>query len=216
MVSRAVASEDKLARRGAILRAGAALFLSGDGSLPAAARIADAAGLAKGTVYLYFRTKEEIFAALLLEGWGTVMDEVAAAFTAAKGRRAAKVAGFLAAYVRHLDRHPELLRLDALGYGLLEKNMDPANLRAFKLDFVGRLATVGAVVDGALRLPDGRGVRLLMRTYALTRGLWQSSQPYEGLPPVRAEPALACLYPEFGGELLEALEEYWRGALAPP
>lgn len=213
MARRAFASQDKLARREVIIEAARTLFVAGDGSLPSASQIADAAGLAKGTVYLYFRTKEEIFAALLLSGWIALMAEIAAAFRNGDGRRDAAVAGFLSTYVSYLDKHPELLRLDALGYGVLERNMGPEALRAFKLELVSRLTAVGAVIDGALQLPEGRGFRLLMRTYALTKGLWQSTQGYDDPVALEPQPALAQLYPDFVGELREGLAEYWRGAM---
>lgn len=213
MVRHALASEDKQGRRDAILQAARALFVAGDGGLPAAAQIASAAGLAKGTVYLYFQTKEEIFAALLLAGWGALMDDVAASIIGARGRRGDKVAAFLVTYVDHLGRHPELLRLDTLGPGVLERNLDAAKLRDFKLALIGRLTSVGTVLDDALRLDHGRGLRLLLRTYALTRGLWQSTQGYEDTALLEAVPAVAVLYPDFGTELREALTEYWRGAL---
>ena len=216
MVRHAIAAEDKRVRRQAILDAARTVFDEGDGSLPAVAQVAAAAGLAKGTTYLYFRTKEEIFAALLLEGWGAVLEEIQTTFQTTTGRRAQKIDAFLTTFVRALDRHPDLLRLDALGYGVLEKNMDLAKLREFKLAFVGQLARVGAVIDESLRLTPGRGISLLMRSYALTRGLWQTARPFEDPPSKDGEPAFAVLYPDFRTELLEALREYWRGALAPP
>lgn len=212
MARHAFASEDKLARRNVILDAARSLFVGGDGSLPSAAHIADAADLAKGTVYLYFRTKEEIFAALLLGGWLAVMDEVGTTFATSDGGPELKVGAFLANYAAHLDGHPELMRLDALGYGVLERNMGAGSLRAFKLTLAGRLTEVGAVIDAALGLTEGRGFRLLMRTYAFTRGLWQSTQGHGPSAP-EIEPALARLYPDFGDELREGLAEYWRGAL---
>lgn len=213
MAQHAIGSEEKQARREVILEAAKSLFHAGDGSLPAAAEIAAAAGLAKGTVYLYFRTKEEIFIALLMRGLEIALGGIAAAFRAARGRRPDKVAAFLTTYVGHLRAHPELLRLDALGYGVLETNLEPAKLRAFKLAFVVLLTETGRAIETALRLPEGRGVSLLMRTFALTRGLWQSSHPYDEPGTMRADPLLAPLYPDFEKELTDALTEYWRGAL---
>ena len=213
MARYAFASQDKLARRETILEAARSLFVAGDGSLPSAARIAEAAGLAKGTVYLYFRTKEEIFAALLLAGWSGVMAEAGTTFANSDGGPELKVASFLATYAAHLDRHPELMRLDALGYGVLEQNMGAEPLRAFKLTLMSRLTEVGAVIDTALQVAEGRGFRLLMRTYAMTRGLWQSTQGRADPVALAREPALAQLYPDFGAELREGLAEYWRGAL---
>lgn len=213
MVRHAIASEDKRARRERILEAAGALFVAGDGSLPTAAQIGTAAALAKGTVYLYFRTKEEIFATLLLEGWGALMARVHATLQAAGGRRADKVAAFLASFGSHLDEHPELLRLDALGYGVLEKNLDVATLGDFKLAFLNQLVSTGAALDTALRLTSGRGLQILMRTYALTRGLWQSHRHAEECK-VDIDPAITPPNQDFGVELREALAEYWRGALA--
>ena len=213
MARHAIGSEDKQARREVILGAANALFNAGNGSLPAVAEIATAAGLAKGTVYLYFRTKEEIFVALLMRDLEIALGGIATTFTTIRGRRGDKVAAFLATYVGHLRAHPELLRLDALGYGVLENNLDPAKLREFKLAFVDLLTQTGTSIETALRLSPGRGVSLLMRTFALTRGLWQSSHPYGQPTAMAAEPMLAPLYPNFETELTEALNEYWRGAL---
>ena len=125
------ALEDKVARRTAILKAASKLFTAGTGSLPTAAEIASAAGLAKGTVYLYFRSKEEI-----------TLDPL---YTF---RRFALV--------------------------------------AYRAEYTARLERTGSILDAALRLPAGRGLQLLMRTYALTKGLWQSYQDAEhsGLPHV--------------------------------
>ncbi|WP_174292631.1 TetR family transcriptional regulator [Sphingomonas bacterium] len=210
MARRARAGDDKRARRDDLLAAAAQLFASGDGDLPTVDRIAATAGVAKGTVYLYFRTREAIFADLLLHGWNGVLADAAAIFAAATSR-AGKVAGFIAGYVDYLGRVPELLRLDALG-GAVERNLPPEHLHDFKRQLAGRLAAAGAVVDEHLALPAGRGGQLLMRSYALTRGLWQTfgddaETPPEGFPLFQVD---------FTTELVETLTEYWRGALAAP
>ena len=211
--SHAHALEDKAARRAAILQAARVLFAAGVGHLPTAAEIASTTGLAKGTVYLYFRTKEEIFAALLLQGWVAVMQESEALFQTKKGTRAFKVNAFLTALVTHLESHPELLRLDALGYGVLEKNMSRDTLTAHKTEYMVHLETTGSEIDAALRIAEGRGIELLMRTYALTRGLWQSYQHKEETLLAGVNVAHKFAEKPFGRELYEALTEYWRGAL---
>ena len=212
--SHAHALEDKAARRAAILRAASILFAESEGRLPTAAEIASATGLAKGTVYLYFRTKEEIFATLLLEGWGAAMEESQALLQTKKGTRAAKVSAFLQALVAYLEHHPELLRLDALGYGVLEKNLLRDVLIAQKAEYMMRLEKTGSVLEAALRIPKGRGIQLLMRTYALTRGLWQSYQHAEERLQAGVDLTQSLTAKPFTTELREALAEYWRGALS--
>lgn len=212
MARRAYATEDKDARRQVILKAAGDLFVAGDGELPSVAQIAVAAGLAKGTVYLYFRTKGAIFASILQDGWGEVIADLERTFQPADGAEADKVAAFLSSYVDYVERHPELLQLDSLGHGVLERNLEAETLLAFKRTLLDRLMMGATVLEGALGLPPGRGLQLLTRTYAMTRGLWQSFDHSQH----PAKQPLDPLSRGFGTELLDALSEYWRGALAIP
>ena len=106
--------------------------------------------------------------------------------------------------------------LAALGHSVLERNMDAGKLREFKLAFMARLAGTGSVVERALRLSPGHGARLLMRSFALTRGRWQAADRSEPAARAETDAVLASLHPDFDAELTEALTEYWRGALVPP
>lgn len=212
MARRAYATEDKDARRQAILKAAGDLFVAGDGELPSVALIAVAAGLAKGTVYLYFRTKGAIFASILQDGWGEVIGELERTFRPVDEARVDKVAAFLSSYVAYVERRPELLQLDSLGHGVLERNLETATLLAFKQALLDRLTAGATVLEEALGLSPGRGLQLLTRTYAMTRGLWQSFD-HSQLP---AGQPLHPFCSSFGAELLDALSEYWRGALTTP
>ncbi len=209
MATRAVAAADKDARRQAILKAAGDLFVAGDGELPSVASVAVAAGLAKGTVYLYFPTKGAIFASILQDGWGEVIGELELLFGPGAEARSDKVAAFLSSYVGYVERHPELLQLDSLGYGVLERSMDTATLLAFKRTLLDRLTAGATVLEAALGLSAGRGLQLLTRTYAMTRGLWQSFDHLQHPDAPPPDPSQG----DFGTELLDALTEYWRGAL---
>jgi len=211
---RAVDTEDKQTRRASILRAARTLFKRNDGRLPTAAEIAAAAGLAKGTVYLYFKTKEEIFANVLLEGWLPVLEATELVFERSKGKRLDQAHAFIASTVDHLGKHPELLRLDTLSAGVLEKNMTPKALVEYKLRFNQGLIEAGDCIDRALRLQRGRGVQILVRTYALTRGLWQTAQLAEGMERLNIDIPHTLTASTFLDELSAALREYWKGALS--
>jgi len=210
MKQRATDDTEKAARRSAILDAARRLYMEDSRQLPSAARIAESVGLAKGTLYLYFRTKEEIFLALLAQEFASLLQLVQEVFSSTPVPPPSE---YLARYVAHLDRHPELLRLDSMAYSVLEQNMGEPQLRAFKLGLTEGLVNAGALLDQALGLPAGRGTTLLMRTYALTRGLWQSLDYPPAMRAVLADPVFAPIRPDFRSELTEALAEYWRGAL---
>lgn len=204
MAKKAFAREDKDDRRRLILATAARLFLEGDGTLPSAARIAAACDLAKGTVYIYFTTKGAIFATLQADGWRGLRDAVDRVTATATGTREVMVAAIIAGLVDHLRHHPELLRLDALGHGVIEPNMAAGELAAFKADQMTMLTASADRLDQALALLPGKGLKMLLRSYALIRGMWQS------LPSSDATDAAF----DFHVEVAEALHEYWRGALA--
>ncbi len=212
MTQKAIAAEDKLARRTSILAAARRLFGVDSRQLPSVARIAEAAELAKGTVYLYFLSKEEIFLALLGDEFQALLSNLSGQF-GASWRRAGPD-GFISLYLAYLEAHPELLRLDAMAYSVLENNLSEQQLRPFKLALMQQLLAAGAVLEQELGLAPGRGATLLLRTYALTRGLWQSLDHPPVLRALLADPVFAPLRPSFSGELEGALREYWRGALA--
>src|SRR6185436_5575120 len=95
MQQRARKHEDKQARRQDILDAARALVAEGAPfERIMVADVAERAGIAKGTVYLYFKTKEELLLALLeqlLDAW---FPALAAALDGGRGRwSGARVAG---------------------------------------------------------------------------------------------------------------------------
>src|SRR5712692_8998638 len=74
--------------------------------------IAAHAEVAKGTVYLYFETKEEILANLLLEGLDTLSECLASAFDEAVRRGGeARLRRLAAAYYEFYQQEPDYFRL---------------------------------------------------------------------------------------------------------
>ncbi|MDV3253738.1 TetR family transcriptional regulator [Devosia sp. BK] len=213
MVRYAQAEQDKEARRDDILGAALALFLEDTRRLPAVAAIAAQAGLAKGTVYLYFKTKEQIFAALLSREWDALLAKIEENFAASTGPKEAVVGRFIDGFVAFLASHSYFLRLDSLGYGHLEANLPPDEFWRFKQSFSLALNRAGQAVDRALLIPPGDGLALLLRSYALTRGLYQTldfPDRVRGDNRFHDHP-LARI--DFDVELQTALLQYWRGAL---
>ncbi|WP_297924663.1 TetR/AcrR family transcriptional regulator [uncultured Agitococcus sp.] len=75
MARNAMTDADKLLRRADFINAAHQLFRE-QKILPSVADIAKSAGLAKGTVYLYFKTKEEIFIALLEDDFAKLLQKL--------------------------------------------------------------------------------------------------------------------------------------------
>lgn len=214
MKQRAIADADKELRRQSLLENGRRLFLENPRQLPTVAAIADACGLAKGTVYLYFKSKEEIFIALLAEEFAGLFARITRALSATPpGAGREMIAAFSAAYTDYLKERPEFLRLAAMANSVLEQSVSPAIVFDFKSALARGLGQTGSIVETLTGLPPGQGARLLMNTYALTLGLWQACDVPPELEALLAAPELKLLRPDFQQDLSPAIAQLWQGAL---
>mgnify|MGYP006172174759 CR=1 FL=1 len=114
---RAVAPEDKTARRAAIVRA--AEELSSRGAAFSMDQLARRAGVAKGTVYLYFGTREEVLLAVHEKQSHELFDVVERSLAAAAPTGESVVRSGL----RYLRSHPEFYPLAANCRGMLDTNV---------------------------------------------------------------------------------------------
>lgn len=207
-VQRARRPEDKEERRRQILDSARALL---DADTPFAALtmadVARAAGLAKGTPYLYYPTKEALFLAILLEDLGEWFGVLRAGLLEVSPTPDA-VAERIAAT---LSARPRLVRLLGLLHAVLEENLDLDTARAFKRSLAVALGGAGEGLEQRLSLAPGTFPRLLLRLHALVVGLGAMSRPSPVVATVLAEPGMEGLRVEFEPELRAALADWLRG-----
>jgi AcrR family transcriptional regulator len=198
---RARQEEQKLERRQAILTIARVLFEETPFQALTMAQVADRAGLAKGTLYLYFKSKEELFLALLedeLAEWFHALDRTLAAQPA--GLPPGRLAGLIR---RSLESRPLLLRLLGILHAVLEQNVEPERVLAFKRMLLAAMATTGAELERVLpHLTEGQGMHLIVRANALVVGLQQVAMPSPMVAAaMREDPALAVFELDFAQEL---------------
>jgi len=179
--------------------------------VPSVADVADAAGLAKGTVYLYFPSKEELLLALHERN----MHGFFAALTAlVEGQGPVTLDAMIALTRRHLIAPPLLLQLAARCFGMMAQGIPAAAAAEYRQRVSDRLLRAGAGLERHFPVlgPDG-GARLLRHSYALIIGLWQMSEAV-GAPcmavPDSQPPAFAWRYDD---ELERALRALWGGTI---
>ena len=207
-----LSEQDREQRRRVLLDAAHRLYRERN-ALPPVADIASAAGLAKGTVYLYFRTKEEIFVALLEDSFAQLFTALAPLLTALDMDQPAAPARFARAYTQLVRDSGDLLRLAALGNTVLEKNLPLEAMQRFKLNLAQGMTQAGALLEqGARARPPGWGATLLLQTYGLTLGLWQALDFPDALRALLQQPALRVLERDFHAELEAAIERLWSAA----
>ena len=106
------------------------------------------------------------------------------------------------------------MRLDSLGYGQLEASLPPDGFWAFKESFSATLVQTGQSLDRVLSLDTGKGLQLLLRSYALAKGLFQTLDFPDHIRNDARFGKHPLAHVDFTTELRTALTEYCHGALA--
>jgi AcrR family transcriptional regulator len=208
---RAMGTEDKEARHHAILDAAERLFLKHPERMASVAEVASAAGLAKGTVYLYFPSKEEMLLALHER-------HVAHFFTELMKKLAERgpldFDDIFPVTLAHLIRLPGYLELTSRCFGLMDREIPKDTALAFKARVASTLQGAGVHLDRHFGMPKGAGVTLLLHSYGLIVGLWQLLHPNERFGRAMKRPELRSLDRDYEQEIENALRALWSGWLS--
>lgn len=207
---RAVREEQRDERRETILAAAETLFVKKSLAAIGMAEVAQRAGLAKGTPYLYFPTKEALFLALLSRDYELWFDRVDAAL--GRGRAPLAPAQIARLAVAALKDQPTMLRLIALLHTQLEHNIDPPTAERFKRMLLARVTRTGALLEGRLaflRPDDGAGV--LTHLHALIIGLQSMAEPAPVIRQIVQRAEMAWFRVDFYPALARALATHLIG-----
>jgi AcrR family transcriptional regulator len=203
-MERARKAEDKEERRRAILDAARAELGKSRFQELQMAEVARRAGLAKGTLYLYFETREALALGLLEEllgGWFAELDQ---ALLGARRPEPRKVAHWM---LDALEGRPPLLPLLAVLQSVLEHNLPKSEARRFKEHLLRRVLATGELLEQALKhLAPGEGARLILQANALAVGLYGMAEPAPVVAEVLSEPALSPLRVEFASEFVDVMD----------
>ena len=208
---RAMLEEDKQLRRQAILSAATALLLQHPERLASVQDVALQSGLAKGTMYLYFRTKEEIYLAVHEQQTHQFFDTLEALVARERSRPSLK--RLTRNVVEAIRQHPSFLPL-AIQCPEFERNADLDVVAHCKAGIGARLQQIGAAMEITYpRLKKGDGARLLIRSYGLMLGLWQLTAPTPVRERLLERADLAVFRLDYLVQLEAALYALWRGTV---
>ena len=203
-MQRARRAEDKEERRKGILGAARELWAR-DGSYVAfnMGEVAEKAGLAKGTVYIYFATKEALLLELLMEELGEWLGVVDGRLDQGGTWTPRRVALLLA---ETLGQRRRLTQLLSLMSSILEHNVPGEVVLGFKRFLRDGVLATGARLERRLPLlREGDGARVLVVCHALVTGMEPLSRPPAAVAKVLESPDMAMFRVDFERELSGAL-----------
>lgn len=210
---RAIAVEDKEERRQAILDAAQKLFVKHPGRMANVAEVAEAAGLAKGTVYLYFPGKEEMLLAL--------HERHTAGFFArfmelmASGKPLGFDEIFEVAH-QHFIAPPGSLALTSWCFAMMDRGMPIEAAVAFKVRVGEVVGAAGTALERHFpTLKPGDGARLLQHSLSLIIGLWQFVHPNQRFARALDRAGARVFMRDYDREIRSAMYALWSGTIAP-
>lgn len=207
---RARKPHQKAARRQAMLDAARDLMASRSFDEIAVRDIPDRLGLAKGTVYRYFASKEEVFLSVLEQD----VDDFTGALVEALEPLAGSdgVTDVVDAITATTVARPRFCELLSLLPTVLETNVSEHAAREFKTTVAASVARIGPVLGAALPQLDPDVIPDLIVTFqALVIGLWRTAHPSAAVAAVVADPSLAFLHIDFGDHLGRVMVAIIRG-----
>ena len=208
--TRAVDSQDREQRRNAILDAAEALFArSADRDL-SMAQVAIGAGLAKGTLYLYFDSKEVLLLSLHERRVKAFFAELCGALDRSSEFGFSDMAAIVR---RHMTEEPLYMALGAIAMAFMDQQIVPGALQTLSDRIAAWLIEAGSKLERKLGgLPDGEGVRMLVHGYAVIVGLWHLLTVRSSAASAAAKHALGTInYPD---EAELALARLWTATLS--
>jgi AcrR family transcriptional regulator len=209
---RAIDALEKEERRNAILDAAERLFIRHPDRLANVAEVASAAKLAKGTVYLYFTSKEEMLLALHGRHLHVFFQKLFARLQSAQPLTIDDMLRLTNAYI---VAPAAFLPLASLCMGVMGKSVPADTRKAFFFQIAALLERAGEGLE--LHFPalprGGGGAQLLNQSYALMIGLWQMMQPGSVPPEARARPGMEMFAHGYEEEIDAALRALWSGYL---
>lgn len=208
-IIRARDGDQKLARKQTLMDAGWQLFLE-SGQMPSVSQVVQAAGLAKGTFYIYFKTKEELF----LELMSGALSEFFQELNQSLSQKEIDLEGYVDLFVRKFHKDHMLIKLGALMAGVLEQNTEEEAVKKFKMNLVCQLTNAAKLLHERFPVIDEKqAARMILRSYSVLLGVAQliPSTPIQSR--LLEDPALEVLALDFAEESKAILRALWASAL---
>ncbi|HEU0016422.1 MAG TPA: TetR family transcriptional regulator [Longimicrobium sp.] len=174
------------------------------------AGLAGEVGLAKGTLYLYFRTKEAVFLGLLYDLFGAWFEDLDARLAQDADEWTPEQAA--AELVDSMRGQETLLRLLSILPAIVEQNVELDVALHFKREVMAWAAATGPLLEQRLPfLAAGQGARFLVHLHALVIGVWQLAEPSPVIRQVMERPELAPARVQFGPDLRRLVMLHLKG-----
>jgi len=213
-LQRARQPKQKEQRRDTILAAALDLYVRGNGQLPKVETIAREVNLAKGTAYIYFSSKEEIYLTLLEQNITAWLSNIQRELRRAQVEPIDPLDKLLRALQSWSTEQPHLWTLSALGQSVLEPAIDGKVLLAYRTRLAQQFRQTAEKIQSFLGgSATASALPVLLKTYASAIGIWQFSQTPAALSRVQQSASGGNLQLRFDESATQVWQLLWQDYL---
>lgn len=195
---RAISDLEKKERFQHIINTTETLFIDGNFNEITMAKIASEAGVAKGTLFNYFQTKEDIFLSLTEQKMTQWSNRLANKMeTIVKGKKNIQIEGFIDIVINSID-DKVLIKLFAILDDTLEQNIDFKRAVRHKTFLKEQMIYLGKLIENVIpMLQEGDGIIILNQLFICFIGAYKVSNPSNVVKQAIQEPGLEMFDREF-------------------
>ena len=197
-MQRARSDSEKEQRRHTFLQVAEELYMEAPDTLPSVSQIVKKAHLAKGTFYLYFKTKEELFLEILehrYQAWILALQQEVPKFPALTADGLAKL------FIAPIRGDVCFMRLASISQTILEANLSSERAVSFKKGLGRLLSDLAKAIETHFGLPHQEILELALECYAAIIGFWQISQLSRVVEDVKSQIPYDFLFPNFDSNI---------------
>lgn len=212
---RAISENQKQERQQAILATALQLFEESTYQAITLEMVAGQLGIARATLYLYFKTREELFLAVLEQLYAqfqaTLQMDLKAILINQAGN-SPTIPQIATLISNTLVKHWSATRLAVLLPTVLEQNIDFETALAFKRSMLaGTMPTLNLLEECLPFLKGGRSIQFMLRIQMIITGLQPYTNPAPVIQQVSEEPDMAIFRLDFQEECAQILRALLYG-----
>jgi AcrR family transcriptional regulator len=181
---RAVLEKDKLTKRTNIIQAAATLLLKKDLNDLSMDEVAKRAKVAKGTLYLYFPTKEDLCLRVHISDYQLWFDDLGKFLDTSMNTNQSFVDWFVTSF----ERHPRFVKILPIVPTILEKSAGYETIKEYKSELLTHLQSIMPRLTQKLGFKNESDTfMLILQCHAIAIGSWSHGFPSSTVKQILSE-----------------------------
>ena len=209
LIQRASSDGQKFEKKDQIIKMAERLLKEEKKDLPSVNEIIQSLNIAKGTFYLYFKTKEEIYLEILRNHNQILFDLLENCIDSSKSSNKL-IENISKVLVNFAKKYPDAMKLSSISGSILEANIEIDVAVNYKTMLVNRMNVLVIKISKKIDLSPARIKNNLLTTYVLWTSLWQHNNPPESIKQLMSICPLDELLIDFDKTFISSAKKLWR------